>query len=227
MACFTVKELIDLLLLPVELSLLNKTLEVRLEGRIINNIILRDLAMKWSKNSVNSKDYEYWVAILLLYEDFGEDSEICFYLKDTFNHYKDTITSYTDLEKFKQDPPDVIIKNKFTGYAEFELKRYRDEVSEKGLISCIKTKILRYSVAYNYCIILQNTSESELTLKIFENIHETLIKLSLNRDLGKICFIFNANNQHMIFAHVFPDFIVFKQPINSGSDQVKKFLKQK
>jgi len=78
--------LFDLLLWLVELSLLNKTLNARLEGKMIDDATLGDLALEWGKGSANSKDYEYWSAIFSLYEDFGEGSETCFYLKDTFNH---------------------------------------------------------------------------------------------------------------------------------------------
>lgn len=226
MACFTVKELVDLLMWPVELSLLNETLNARLEGKKIDDATLGELAIEWGKSSADSKDYEYWSAIFSLYEDFGDDSEICFYLKDTFNPQKDSIASYLDLEKFKQDPPDVIVKNKLNGYAEFELKRYRGELSEEGLVTFIKNKILHYSVPFNYCIILQHTSGTVMPQMLFENLHKEIKKLPLKRDLGNICFIFNANNQHMIFAHVYPELDVYKQPFNSGSDQVKKLMNQ-
>ena len=227
MVCFTLKELVELLLQPVELSLLNKTLNARLEGKKIVDIVLGDLVLGWSKDSANSKDYEYWAAIFSLYEDFGEGSKICFYLKDSFNHHKDSITSLSDLEKFKQDPPDVVIKNKLNGYAEFELKRYRGELSEDGLLTFIKNKILCYSVPYNFYIILQHTSGTVLPQMIFENLHKEIKKLLIKRDLGNICFIFNANNQHMIFAHVYPDLNVYKQPFSSGSVQVKKLINKK
>lgn len=226
MVCFSLKELVDLLMWPVELSLLNKTLNARLEGKKIDDAILGGLVLEWGKSSADSKDYEYWSAILSLYEDFGDDSEICFYLKDTFNPHKDSISSYADLEKFKQDPPDVIIKNKLNGYAEFELKRYRGELSDEGLITFIKKKILRYSVPFNYCIILQHTSGTVMPQTLFEDLHKEIKKLPIKRGLGNICFIFNANNQHMIFAHVYPELNVYKQPFNSGSDQVKKLMNQ-
>lgn len=227
MACFSVKELVDLLLWPVEVSLLNKTLESRLEGKKIDDAALGDTVLGWSKDSANSRDYEYWAAIFSLYEDFGEGSEICFYLKDTFNHHKDSITSYSDLEKFKQDPPDVVIKSKQNGYAEFELKRYRGKLNEEGLVTFIKNKILRYSVPFNFCIILQLNPGTVLPQMIFENLHKAIKELPIQRNLGNICFIFNANNQHMIFAHVYPDLNVYKQPFSSGSVQVKKLINKK
>lgn len=225
-ACFTIKELIDFLTWPVELSLLNKSLEARLEGKKIDDAILDELVIKWGKDSAGSKDYEYWSAIFSLYEGFGDDSGICFCLKDTFNPHTDSIASYADLEKFKQDPPDVIIKNKLNEYAEFELKRYRGELDEEGLIAFIKNKILRYSVPFNYCIILQHPSGTVMPQTLFENLHKEIKELPLKNDLGNICFIFNANNQHMIFAHVYPELNVYKQPFNSGSHQVKKLMNQ-
>lgn len=219
--CFTAKELADLLMWPVELALLHKSLEARLEGKKIDDETLRESVLQLGKDSANSKDYEYWTAIFSLHEDFGKNCEICFYLKDTFNPHRDLITTNADLEKFKQDPPDVMLKHKSSGYAEFELKRYRDKLNEDGLLTFIKNKILRYSVPFNYCIILQHTAGTEMPQMIFENLHKRIEELTIKRDLGKICFIFNANNQYMIFAHVYPKLYVYKQPFISGSNQVK------
>lgn len=227
MACFSIKELVDLLLWPIELSLLTIIQNARIEGRRIDNSSLGRLALEWGKASANSKDYEYWSAIFTLYENFGEGSEICFYLKDSFNHQKDSITSYSDLEKFKQDPPDVIIKNRQNKYAEFELKRYRGELSENGLIAFLKQKILDYSFPINFCIILQQNPGTVMPIMIFENLHNAIEELTIQRNLGKVCFIFNANNQHMIFAHVYPELKYYKQPFYSGSDQIKNLIGQK
>ena len=54
-----------------------------------------------------------------------------------------------------------------------------------------------------------------------------MLKIGYNlpkRNFGKICLTFNANNQYTIFAHIYPKFSIYKQPLISGSSQVKKIL---
>ncbi|MBU1033465.1 hypothetical protein KKI22_00760 [Patescibacteria group bacterium] len=223
-ACFTLKELIDLLLFPMELFLLKESLDARSIGKRVDTLFLKKFIPAFSKNTVNSKDSEYWTAIFSLYEDFGNNSEICFYLKDSFNPSKDTISSKTDLENFKRDPPDIIIRQKSGKYFEFELKQYRGELSEDKLFIFIKDKILCYAASFNYCIDLRGTLGTTISTSIFEDLYKRIKKLSLKRDFGRICIIFNANNEHMIFANIYPDFFIYKQPFKNGSDQIKSLL---
>lgn len=226
MVCFEIRELVDLLLWPVESLLLSTTLNARLEGKEINEEVLKQSAVKFGKNSANSKDYEYWTAIFSLYEDVGDGVGICFYLKNTFNPQKNTINSYADLEEFKTDPPDVIIERKSGGFSEFELKRYREEVTENSLFDFIDEKILKhYSISLNFCIILQHEPGTKLPELIFENLYKRIKNISLKRDFGRICIIFNANNQSMIFAHIYPELSIYKKPFINGSGQLKNIIK--
>jgi len=224
MVCFEKKELTDLLLWPMEYVLLDKTLNARLAGKTVNLDSLKQLAVEFGKNSAGSRDYEYWASIFTLHEDVGVGSQICFYLKDTFNHNHDSITSYSGLKKFKEDPPDVIIRNVSGSLLEFELKRYRGALTEIELYNFIDKKIIKHyvGVAYNFCIILQHKPATILPELIFENLHKRIKKTSIKGDLGKICIIFNANNQYMIFAHIYPKLVMYKQPYTDGSIQAKK-----
>ncbi len=181
MACFNIEELCNLLLWPLESSLLSTALEARLKGKKIDKESLQKSVVQFRKNSAKSKDYEYWTAIFSLYEDVGVGSEICFYLKDSFGPNKDTIISYADLEKFKKDPPDVIIKHKTNGFLEFELKRYMDELTEDNLFNFIDKKIFKhYGTAFNFLVILQNKPGTQLHDSIFENLY----KRSLSKENG-------------------------------------------
>lgn len=226
MVCFEIREFVDLLLWPVESLLLSTTLNARLEGKEINEEVLKQSAVKFGKNSANSKDYEYWTAIFSLYEDVGDGVGICFYLKNTFNPQQNTINSYAELEEFKEDPPDVIIEHKSGGFSEFELKRYRGEPTEDSIFKFIDEKILKhYSTAFNFCIILQHESETKIPESIFKNLFNRIKNASIKRDLGRICIMFNANNQSMIFAHIYPEFSMYKTPFISGSNQLKNIIK--
>lgn len=226
MVCFEIRELVDLLLWPVESLLLNTTLNARTEGIEISEEVLKQSAIKFGKNSADSKDYEYWAAIFSLYEEVGDCVGICFYLKNTFNPQLNTINSYAELEKFKEDPPDVIIEHKSGSFSEFELKRYRGELTENNIFKFIDEKILKhYSTAFNFFIILQNKPETIIPELIFENLFNRIKEKSIKRDMGRICIMFNANNQNMIFTHIYPEFSMYKTPFVSGSRQYKNIIK--
>ncbi|HCC84483.1 MAG TPA: hypothetical protein DEP87_02275 [Candidatus Pacebacteria bacterium] len=221
---FGTTELVELLLEPLEFLLLGKMLDSRLmNGKEIDSGSLEQLVKKQTKIKSNSKEYEYWVAIFSLISEFGEHSEIGFYLEDKFNRRRDRIDSLKDLEAFKQENNqcDVIIKNERKVY-EFQLKRYRDEWTEKALFDFIKKKILQYSDPINYLIAIQSNVVGPISLEFLENLSSNLGKLAIKKDLGIICFTFNANNEHIITVRVYPDYRVTKQPFVSGSDQVKK-----
>ncbi len=221
---FSTTELVELLLYALEHLLLGKMLDSRLtNGAEIDLGSLEQLVKKQTEIKANSKEHEYWMAIFSLMSEFGEQSEIGFYLEDKFNKGKDHIDSLKDLETFKQENNqcDVIIKNKRKVY-EFQLKRYRDEWSEKALSDFIKKKILQYSDPTNYLITIQSNIVGPISLDLLENLSSNLGKLTIKKDLGIICFTFNANNEHTITVRIYPDYRVTKQPFVSGSDQVKK-----
>jgi hypothetical protein len=215
MACFEIGEFINILLTPLENRLLTVMLTNRLEGKNVNTQELDEVAKQFGKNSAKNKDYEYWTAIY------------CFYLKNIFDLNRHTIDSYEDLEKYKDDPPDVIIRDKQGNLFEFELKRYTDVPTEDGITNFIIEKIVKhYSTTFNFCIILQSTPETVLPIEIFENLHKRIKDIpAMKENIGKICFIFNANNQYDIFAHIYPDLYIYKTPFVSGSNKVKNILK--
>ncbi len=230
MACFTTKELINLMLWPKEQVLLNTMLDARLQGTNIDDMKLKQSVLKLAKNSVKSTDYEYWVSIFTLSEEFGKDCEVCFYLKDTFDHHKQSITTYTDLEKFKEQntPADVILKQGSNRFFEFQLKRYQGDLNQDSLFTFIKKKIMHYSSPINYCIILQHSPGTKLPTFLFEDLCAKIKTMPLQkRDLGRICFLFNANNKYMILAHVYPELAMYKRPFIKGSEQAKEIISPK
>lgn len=222
LVCFSIQELIALLLL--------KDFR-KIYGLAINNLYdlekAKEPVFKLSKISANSKNYEIWVGIFDLYEEFNRDCEFCFYLKGDFDPHKDSINSLSDLEKFKEDPPDIAIYHKGQ-FAEFELKRFRDKLSEQDLFDFIDKKIIRhYSDLYNFLIVLQPKPWTNLSFEIFKALHKKIVEQKLERNLGKIVFSFNQNNREMVFVTVFPELNYRKRTFKKGSEQVKKILNEK
>lgn len=216
--CFTIQELACLVLsknLPEIIDI------ARNSGALKNSKILtNNLAQK----SANSKEHELYVALFDLYELFKNECQFCFNLKDTFNLKLNAINTFNDLEKFNNDPPDVIVYHQNNFY-EFELKRYRGELSAKSLFDFIIKKIITHYSDHNcnYYIILQPRPYSALNLDIFENLHKKIIQLK--RNLGKIAFSVNNDNKEMILINVFPELAINKRPFIQGSKYIDKVLR--
>lgn len=217
-ACFTAKELTELLLKKdfqdlMNIALNNSTSEAEQK--------VNELSKKQSKLKDSS---ELWTAIFGLYNEFDKSCDICFLLKDTFNHNKDEISSVQDLIKLKEDPPDISIISDGTMYP-FELKRYFDLVKIEKLLDFVKSKILSYSEPYNFYITLQPEADQIIDVETFRKLHEELVKIDSQKINGIIAFSFNAENQYIVNIQVFPEFKMNRYKFETGSEQVANILK--
>jgi hypothetical protein len=194
---------------PKELSVLlayrffNKLLSTKhLKNEEYNSPAVSKHIGKLSKESVDSKEYEYYTAILDLYRMFSKDCTFSFKLNTSFNPTKDNIKNLDDLDSFKDDPPDVIVNYKENDY-EFELKRYRGKMTFEALYEFVNRKIiLHYSGKLNFLIILQPNVDRSLSLDLFKDLHDNLIKEK--NQPGYIGFSFNHENKEIITIRVLP-----------------------
>lgn len=219
--CFSARELTELLL-----SKNNKKIFVLAKNNLKNLRNTKKDILQIARTSANSKDYELWTGIFSLYEEFKEDCKFCFYLKDMFSINKNTITTIQDLEKFKEEnsPVDIAVLNK-DNLKEFQLKRYREKLSEDELWNFVEKKIIKhYSNALNFLVILQPKQGSFLSLDILKSLHNRLIKLKLTKNLGKIVFHYNQMNKNFVFVEIFPEFKISKRPFKKGSEQIKEIV---
>lgn len=207
--CFSSKEIAILLISKFFTQLFSAN---KLKNEPYNSKAVSDYIKRLSDQSVDSTDYEFFISILDLYEQFEKKCEFCFNLKSTFNPQIDNISSIEDLYKYREDPPDVIILYKNNFY-EFELKRYRDEFSFDKLDAFLKKKIIsHYSGKSNFLIILQVKPNSDIDLNIFKKLHKSL-KKEKNQP-GMIGFSLNNNNEEMILIRVLPELTINKRPHN-------------
>lgn len=177
---------------------------------------VKEFISKLAKNSIDSKEYEYYTAMLDLYHAFEKNCDFCFKLKRNFNPHQDTIKTIEDIEKFKDDPPDIIVRYKKSDYP-FELKRYRGDITFDDIFNFIKKKIIdHYSGKQNFLIILQPSSGSKIDLSIFKRIHEQL-KNEKNQP-GYIGLTFNHNNMEIVTVRVFPNFDKYTRPYKPETD---------
>lgn len=216
--CFSVKELAELLLKKD----FHELMDIALNNSIIDvQIKVNELSSKQSKLRDSS---ELWTAIFSLSKEFNESCEICFLLKDSFNHNKDKISSFEKLIKFKKDPPDISILNDGNFY-HFELKRYFELLNTNDLLEFVKSKILTLSEPYNFYITLRPEVDQKIEISIFKKLNESLKKMDLKRFNGVIAFSFNADNKYIVNIYVYPDFKMSRHRFKSGSEQIFNLIK--
>lgn len=183
---------------------------------------INDYIKKLADKSVDTTEYEYLTAVLELKHQFDDNCRFNFKLKDSFNLKKDTIKNIDELNKFKIDPPDVIVDFKDNLY-EFELKRYRDELDLDHLFVFIKNKILdHYSIKANYFIILQPKPFVKFDFNIFKELAKKIT--DENKDLGIISLSMNNNNTEMITTQLFPEFKSWKRPYENEAIEISEML---
>lgn len=177
---------------------------------------VKDFINELAKKSVDSKEYEYYSALLDLYHAFEKNCDFCFKLKSNFDPKQHQIKTIDDIERFKDDPPDVIVKYKGSEYP-FELKRYRGKVIFDDLYAFIKKNIVdHYSGKQNFLIILQPNSGSNIDLNIFEQMHEKL-KTEKNQP-GYIGLTFNHDNNEIVTIRVLPNLDRYTRIYNAEKD---------
>jgi len=208
-ACFSPKEIANLLIFKFLTQLFSAE---KLKNEPYDSIAVSDYIKRLANHSADSTDYELYTSILNLYEQFEKNCEFCFNLKNNFNPQVNKITSIDDLYRYREDPPDIIVRYKNNFY-EFELKRYRDELVLDKIYTFVKKKvIMHYSGKSNFLIILQLKPNSNIDLDIFKKLHENL-KKEKNQP-GIIGFSLNNNNKEMILIRVLPELNMSKRPYN-------------
>lgn len=184
----------------------------------------KESVSQMAEDSANSKEYELWTGIFSLLEEFKGKCKFCFYLKDKFDPRRNEIKNFSDLESFKEDPPDIVVQTEKALF-EYELKRYRDKLTKNELLSFIEKKIIKhYSNQYNFLIILQPKPGTSLSSTLFEKLHDELTKKSVVRNPGKIFLHYNSKNKESVFVEIYPQLVVTKRPFRKGSDQVKELF---
>lgn len=216
-ACFSAKELAYLII-----SKFFTNLSTQIKSEPYNTAHISEYIKGLANDSVDSHDYEFFTSILDLYEQFGKNCNFCFNLKNSFDPVKSKVQTLDDLSFYREDPPDVIVLYK-SNYFEFELKRYRGNLTFESLYDFVMKKIItHYSGKSNYLIILQPEPNSGISYDVFKKLHENIRKEK--RLPGIIGFSLNNDNKEMILVRVFPKLEVSKRKYNSEMDMFAEIL---
>ncbi len=142
--CFTKTELESLFKEAKQLEILKALKERRLSfddlanNNDLKNEIVDSIVLKSGKDK---DEVEIFVVSNMLPDFYDNECEICFSLRDGFNLAKDPIKSLSDLKVAIKEKSDVdfwILKG---GFRAFQLKRYREELTNDALLSFIKKKV--------------------------------------------------------------------------------------
>jgi len=152
----------------------------------------------------DNEDVEIFVA-LYAFLKFYPAAKICFILKDAIDPKREIIDSIEKLKSsLKQnDLTDFGFMTK-DGVRAFQLKTYRGKTASDELFGFIKEKLLHYANnigEVNLLILLQ--SEGNIEGSFFQNIHESLTKLSI-KGSGHILISYNEGNKFDVINSVYP-----------------------
>ena len=174
----------------------------------------------------NKEDIEIFIALTSGIAFFGNNSKICFVLKNNFNVKKDHIKSINDLKMvIKEDTlVDFAIWN--NGLRQFQLKQYRLELKTNQLFKFIEKVLGKYGNNLgdvNLLIQLQGSNGGKFCLgekiKIVDNdidyheINLRLKKLKLNFK-GHILIKYNEINKFSVLNQVYPRLRTTRKPID-------------
>lgn len=171
-----------------------------------------------AKTSNDRDDHEIFASIFVFVDFYEKGSGICFEVKNNFNPSRDKISTLQDLNDIRNDPPDFIIKSN-DGVREFELKRYRDDLTTEGVFNFIEKKIKHYGNLgdMNILLILQSAA-NDISNVNFQKLSAELKSLGL-KSKGQVLISYNENNKDMVINQVFPDLTTTRIPFKLPSQR--------
>lgn len=174
---------------------------------------MENLASIISNKIFNDRDdHEIFASIFIFLDFYESGSEICFELKD-FNPSRDKITTLQELNDFRDDPSDFIIKSS-DGFRGFELKRYRDGLTTNEVFDFLEKKIKHYGNglgAINLLVTLQSI-DNDISNVDFQELNTNLKSMRLQFQ-GEVLISYNENNKEMVINQVFPNLTTTRIPI--------------
>ncbi len=218
--CFAKSELLRLFKIAKQAEIRQEMIKKNLSFDDLRNDYskMKKVAKEIGERGARDRDEHEIFAALFSFIDFYEDgSEICFKLKTDFDINKNKITSLQDLNKFRDDPPDFIIRSS-DGLREFELKRYRDKLGTEEIFEFLKKKVAHYGNNLgdvNLLLVLQPPAYSLSNID-FQELHTKLRSLNLKFQ-GQILISYNENNKEDVINQVYPDLTTTRIPLRLPS----------
>jgi hypothetical protein len=207
--CFSKSEL-------MQLYKANKQQEIRAEiaksGFSIDTLgrdraKMEELAGIIGERGAQHRDEHEVFASLFAFPDFyGPDTEICYELKDDFVSQQDTVSSLADLYNFRKVDSDSDFLLRTNGdFRNFQLKRYRGELTATALFEFIAKKVQHYSNNLgdtNLLIQLQAPAGTSAQID-FHELHRLIQGQNFKFD-SAILISYNENDKRHLIITVHP-----------------------
>lgn len=166
----------------------------------------------------DNDEVEIFVVSYMLPDFYDNDYEIGFSLRDGFNLAKDPINNLADLKKAikKNSDVDFWILTK-DGFRAFQLKRYRDDITNDALFAFLSEKLVHYcnDLGYTNLLILLQTQDDHDSKIDFEDLSKKIAMLGLNFP-GSILVWFNEEDKFDVIVEIYPKFRVRKLPMEQN-----------
>lgn len=208
-ACFSRAELIRLHRFSMKQEFLK---EMRQQNLTLADIespseaITKLVQEKAKKDAEYGNFHEILLSLYIFLDFYQGNSKVCFELTDRFNPSKDKIDTIENLQKFRtiDTDSDFIIESN-DGMRNFQLKRYRGNLTTNDILAFIKQQLDHYGGdlgKMNLLIVLQPSDPNSMIG--FEALHKKL-KTSGLSFRGHILISFNSSNKKDILIQVYPD----------------------
>jgi len=229
MICFSLMELKQLF----KAGYLNKAFsEMRKKGYTLEDLkkdkdkmveVANDVT---SKSIKNKEDVEIFMALTSSIAFFGNDSKICFTLKNNYNVNKKYIKSLEDLKEVAKEDTLTDFAIWKNGLRQFQLKQYRNKLDTNNLFKFIKKMLGKYGNDLgdvNLLIQLQGPEGGKIQTgekpKISNSdidyyvINQKIAELKLNFK-GEILIKVNEKNKFTVLNQVYPELKTMRKPID-------------
>lgn len=167
------------------------------------------------KTVEHKEEHEIFAAAYCFSDFYRSNSQIGFELKSNFDINKDKILNLNDLKNAREENTlsDFIIISS-DGLRNFQLKRYRDVLNTKSILSFIKKQLNKYGndLGFINLLIVLQVPNSEISVVDFEKINNELKSLKLNFE-GQILISYNENNKLNVINRVYHELGTSRIPI--------------
>jgi len=218
--CYTKDELKNIFEISKKIELVD---EMEKQGISMQSLASDPNKMKTLAGNISEKtlkdtnDHEIFASVFVFVDFYGSGSEICFELKDSFNKDKDKIITLGDLNNFRSDPPDFIIKSS-DGFREFELKRYRKGLNTDEIFQEVKKRIEHYQngLGNTSLLFVLQSPEGDISKVNFEELN-LRIKALNPKFRGQVLISYNEANREMVINQVLPNLTTTRIPVQLPS----------
>ncbi|MCR4328484.1 MAG: hypothetical protein NUV53_03110 [Patescibacteria group bacterium] len=202
-----------------ELSSLYKAAKLKqlMQEMSARGVTLKDLAgnhsrmeeianMVGDRGAADRDEHEIFAGLFVFAQFYGNDSEICFELQDSFSPQRDRIVSLADLINLRKTDTesDFMIKAE-DGFRDFQLKRYRGPLQTQAILDFIIGVVRHYGNNLgdtNLLIQLQSPSYTHMDAD-FHDLHNQIASIGFPF-LGQVLVSYNDNNKSQAIIQVHP-----------------------